>query len=312
MSPTHVSVLQCGGSCHRSNHGCIAKKIQIKTVSVMLGKCGIERGKCDKECADVEVEEHTECDCACSLPESKCKSDIQEYNHDRCKCECKDIIGKRECLNQGKLWNENTCMCGCPAVFSCSVGTKYSNNTCACEVIEDQLEISQIEDNRIPRSNSFVKITWEVVIIGILCGIILILLMIIYLLLAKLRRLKSLLIKGKVGDLNKSKYDDQSISYLNKSEYNEEDQSRELDKSVIRREKKSKDIEETSISSGFVSEVSKGDLQNIEELYVTAEIVNFKRPCDQQHLVSNELHFSRAMHSIDETLKLLKDTADTM
>ena len=298
MSPTHISVLQCGGGCHRSSHGCVPMKTSIKIVPVMLGKCGIGRGKCDKECAEVNVEEHTECGCACSLPESECQSAWHEYNSDRCRCECKDIIGKRECLNQGKIWNENACNCGCPAVFSCSVGTEYSNITCACEVIEDQIEISQIEDNRIPRSNGLVRITWEIVFIGMLSGVILILLMIIYLLLGKLIRLRKLLIKVKVIDLNKK-------------EYNEVYQFEH--KSVHRKEGQNRNIEEISISSGFGSEISKNDLQKIEDIYAaSAGNVISTKTLEYKNLETNEPHFSRVIHAIDETLKLLKATADTM
>merc|ERR1712025_1477854 len=190
MSPQHISLLQCEGGCHRSHHGCVATETRVRRVPVMLGKCGIGRGKCDKECAEVEVEEHTECECSCLLSENMCESDLHEYNRDKCACECRDILGKRECLNQGKIWNEDTCKCGCPAVFSCSLGSVYSNITCSCEVVENQ--ISDVEDNRIPRSNDTVNITWEVVIIGILSGIIIILTMIICLLVERLRRLQNL------------------------------------------------------------------------------------------------------------------------
>merc|ERR1711892_1494557 len=168
MTPHHISLLQCDGGCHRNSRGCVASQTRVKRVPVMVAKCGIGSGKCEKECAEVTVEEHIACECACTLSEEICESDTHRYNSDMCTCECKDIIGKRECLDQGKAWNENSCNCECPAVLSCSSGTEYSNNTCACEVVENITEMNKIDDNRIPRSNNSSKITWEIVIIGIL------------------------------------------------------------------------------------------------------------------------------------------------
>jgi hypothetical protein len=147
----------------------------------MMAKCGIGSGKCDEECAEVSVEEHVACQCDCTLTENLCKRDSHHFNSDMCTCECKDIIGKRECLNQGKIWDENSCKCGCPAFLSCSIGTAFSNTTCACKVVVKVILTKNIEDNRIPRSYYGTSmITWDMVVIGILLGIIIILLMIIF------------------------------------------------------------------------------------------------------------------------------------
>merc|ERR1711892_921310 len=193
MTPSHIELLQCGGGCHRNSQGCVATQTRVKRVAVMMGKCGIGRGKCEKECAEVSVEEHIDCQCACTLTEEICESETHQLNKNVCTCECKDIIGKRACLDQVKIWDENSCKCGCPAVFSCSVGTEYSDNTCACEVVDKATEMAKIDDNRIPRSNATNHITWEIVIIGLLLGIILILLMIISLLISRLRRVKHII-----------------------------------------------------------------------------------------------------------------------
>ena len=126
----------------------------------MMAKCGIGRGKCDKECAEVSLEEHIACQCECTLTDKMCTSETHSFNSDMCKCQCKDIIGKRECLDQGKVWDENSCKCGCSAFFSISIGTALSKNT--CEVIEKDTSNNNIKDNRIPRSNDITSInTWN-------------------------------------------------------------------------------------------------------------------------------------------------------
>merc|ERR1712088_944882 len=90
-------MMQCDGGCHRGSQGCIATATRTREVSVMVGKCGVSVGKCEKECATVTLEEHT-------------------------KCECKDVEAKRSCLEQGRTWEEDSCTCGCPALKSSSPG----------------------------------------------------------------------------------------------------------------------------------------------------------------------------------------------
>ena len=75
MTPTHVAVMQCGGGCHRGSQGCIATATRTREVSVMVGKCGVSVGKCEKECATVTLEEHTKCGCGCQLDRVDCEVD---------------------------------------------------------------------------------------------------------------------------------------------------------------------------------------------------------------------------------------------
>ena len=56
MTPTHVALMQCDGGCHRDSQGCIATATRTREVSVMVGKCGVSVGKCEKECATVTLE----------------------------------------------------------------------------------------------------------------------------------------------------------------------------------------------------------------------------------------------------------------
>ena len=73
MTPNHVLVQQCEGGCHQGGRQrCIATKTRTRGVPVILGKCGIYEGKCDKECATIVVEEHSKCGCACQLSWEDC------------------------------------------------------------------------------------------------------------------------------------------------------------------------------------------------------------------------------------------------
>merc|ERR1719369_469754 len=99
MTPTHVSIMQCTGSCLAIME-CKATKTEWKEVPVMLGKCGIGEGRCEKQCTIVSVEEEVECGCACHLKQSDCGSSIHYLNEDICKCVCRDDKAKRDCLEQ--------------------------------------------------------------------------------------------------------------------------------------------------------------------------------------------------------------------
>ena len=186
MTPTHVEVLQCSGACHRNNQGCVALRSRTLKIPVMLGKCGINTGKCEKECAHVTIEEHVECGCACELRWEDCKSNIHTFDKDLCSCQCKDAIAKRQCLDQGRTWSEEKCSCNCPTVSQCSIGMVYSNVTCNC-VTE---VFSNVTDIRLPRSSGDSLFSWQMIVILVLLFLILVLLVTIFGLISKFQRLK--------------------------------------------------------------------------------------------------------------------------
>ena len=189
MTPTHVALMQCDGGCHRGSQGCIATATRTREVSVMVGKCGVSVGKCEKECATVTLEEHTKCGCGCHLDRLQCEHDgLHKFKKELCQCECKDVEAKRSCLEQGRTWEEDSCTCGCPAVLSCTSGSVYSFTTCMCEP-EETNDLLTKED-RAPRSNKSSIFSGEIIIIGVLLGLILIMLMIIFSLINKLQSVK--------------------------------------------------------------------------------------------------------------------------
>ena len=123
LTPSHVTVKRCSGGCYTHQKDCVPANIQkrlgtifiylllksFRTISVMMGRCPIGGGKCEKECADVEVsfvqdkyhlrqlpspvfqikvEDHTTCSCGCQQQEESCSKD-QIFNLDACSCRCR-------------------------------------------------------------------------------------------------------------------------------------------------------------------------------------------------------------------------------
>jgi len=194
MTPTHVEVLRCEGGCHQTGHSCIPTSTSFRKVPVMFGKCGHSVGKCEKECAHVTIEEHTQCRCACDLRQEECESEKHSFHPELCRCECRDSRAKRECLNQGRTWSERSCLCGCPLarITECPVGFTFDfNNTCTCvalitneEVSEPQIHLKEeVEQIEMP-------LGWQTIIIITLISILMILSLITIILVIKLKKLK--------------------------------------------------------------------------------------------------------------------------
>ena len=188
MTPTHISVQRCEGGCHQASHGCVATRTREKKVAVMFGKCGLSVGKCEKECAHVSVEEHTECGCACALKAEDCASAVHRFLPELCSCECRDTRARRECQDQGRTWSHHSCECGCPLalITQCPTGYTYNYNTsCSCEstysastytptILEQEITV----------------ISWEIMIIITLVSILILLSLITMMLVIRLKTMR--------------------------------------------------------------------------------------------------------------------------
>jgi len=194
MTPTHIEVRRCEGGCHQTGHGCAALRTQVKKVPVMFGKCGMNVGKCEKECAHVTVEEHTECGCACELRREECASDTHNFRPELCTCECRDTRAKRECLDQGRTWSEESCSCGCPLsmISECPEGFVYDyNTTCSCVAViqtEDFAETERRVEEEVKELGDI--LSWEMVIIIALVSILMLLSLITIILVIRLRTMR--------------------------------------------------------------------------------------------------------------------------
>merc|ERR1719244_2250434 len=97
VSPSHVTVLRCSGGCHTNHQSCVASRKKSRQVAVMLGRCEQEnRGRCEKECNSVQVEDEVECECGCRQKREECLEN-QEWKSETCECLCKDRKARREC-----------------------------------------------------------------------------------------------------------------------------------------------------------------------------------------------------------------------
>ena len=253
MTPTHVAVMQCGGGCHRGSQGCIATATRTREVSVMVGKCGVSVGKCEKECATVTLEEHTKCGCGCQLDRIDCELDgLHRFKKELCQCECKDIEAKRSCLEQGRTWEEDSCTCGCPALKSCAPGNVYSATTCMCEPLEiDSKSNKKIAESNTNGNENYINrmLGWEIVTIAILLLLILSLLSVIFSLVARLQRMRRAL---KLKDFSVMEGEYHIYGELQARKVTEQ---MEEDKTYL-------EIASVSSSSGFGSDISKADRES--------------------------------------------------
>ena len=251
MTPTHVALMQCDGGCHRDSQGCIATATRTREVSVMVGKCGVSVGKCEKECATVTLEEHTKCGCGCHLDRLQCELDgLHKFKKELCQCECKDVEAKRSCLEQGRTWEEDSCTCGCPALKSCSPGNVYSTVSCMCEPIKTGVQNNKVQDSDLSEKD-FISwmVGWEIVTIAILLLLVLSLLSVIFSLVARLQRMRRAL---KMKDFSVMEGEYHIYGELPARKVTEQ----------IEEDKTYLEIASVSSSSGFGSDISKGDRES--------------------------------------------------
>ena len=255
MTPTHVEVQQCGGACHRSSQGCVPTKTREREVWVMVGRCGIQTGKCEKECASITVVDHLECGCDCREEEREsCPQESHSYNLDTCQCECRDRRAKQACLDQGQSWSESSCQCQCRQPPSlCSDGLVFSNVTCTClPRLTSTRSTSESGDTREPRGsvNTDKFFSWQLIIILVLLVLIFILLVTIFSLISKLQSARRRIKAARAAAQN-----NQDLVYTERAR--PAGTSKEL---IVRTSKGDKAYSEVyceSPSSGFGSEGSK-------------------------------------------------------
>lgn len=88
------------------------------------------------DCAVVNVEEHTECQCGCATDAMSCKRN-QIFEESKCACTCLDQNARQACYRRpGWVWSEETCQCLCKAKKDwpqCATGSKFDPlETCSC------------------------------------------------------------------------------------------------------------------------------------------------------------------------------------
>ena len=175
----------------------------------MMGRCPVGGGKCDKECAVLQVEDELECSCGCSNhlhQECSLKSASHTWNSESCECHCKDQTAQRQCMETpGKVWDSSSCSCICQAYEPCFSGLVYNHDSCLCEptvsAIEDvdKSEVVREDRDSLENSNVFYYLVthWiEVVIIIVLATAIVILVIVIVILMRRLEKMRRVINKS--------------------------------------------------------------------------------------------------------------------
>ena len=304
MTPTHVTLYRCAGGC-LSSPGltvCVARLSRTKTVPVMLARCGLGPGLCDKTCATITVTEDSECQCDCDKEDrERCEaSPAHQWREGSCQCQCQDsqvtrgrtgglgpgnliiVQARRDCQERGHHWAADNCTCHTPRIeLSPHLHTPHPPDT---------------ETERL-------SVTREIVVIVLLATINTCLVVIVVLLLARLRRVRT------------SVKEDQR-----REEEEEWCEVERRDDSDLRgpraiSHKTYSDIDIYSASSGFVSESSQ---ETAEPCYQTPQSVRenkYQLKETYQELpraIPGDVTYDRAMRAIDQTLQMLKDSADKL
>jgi len=203
LAPTHVVVRRCSGQCHQEPHSCVATRTAARAVPVMLGRCPVAGGKCDKECARVEVTDELECGCGCRAAARDCAGPGRVWRQERCRCECEDLAGRRQCGERpGRVWDSSTCTCVCAGPQQdCLAGAVWDTTSCSCRTgpaapvtVPAPVPAGQQRDQReseVEQAGATWRLGWELVVIAALGLLVLLLSSVILALLARINRLTS-------------------------------------------------------------------------------------------------------------------------
>lgn len=181
MTPSHIEVLRCDGSCHHRKQSCLPTKTRSKVVPVLLAKCSIHTNKCEKSCAQVKVEEHLECNCECKIKRKHCNIK-QIYSTELCGCQCRDLSAVRSCHQSGRVWDPSKCMCRCPLSTLQECSSKFIfdfTNSCKCIPEESNAEAGERME-RAEQSDGDELPNWQTLaLVGTSLGIVLLVALIV-------------------------------------------------------------------------------------------------------------------------------------
>ena len=232
-----------------------------------------------QECASLPVEEHTACSCGCGLDPAACPPTSHTYSAGRCACECRDREARARCEEAGGRWGERDCSC------HLSTPPPPSSTTPALPT----------EDSR-PSVAAWV--TRELVVLALLLLTNLCLATIVASLCGRLRA-----VQRKV-DERAGRREGQYYQVETKVEREEELKSPKLVNNTY------SEIDIYSASSGFGSERGSpvyGEIQQNVRLKNYEKFENSQVAMDR-----NRASYARAIQSIDETIKMLQESAEKL
>lgn len=126
--PNVVSVYRCHGFCY-NDISCIPVVSNYTSVIVKRQHISSSRLTCHR----IDVEEHKECKCLCSVMKEHCKKN-QIYDEDECECKCTNMEAMRKCNTMPhRRWNPETCSCMCnKQEEECTTGLQWIPKYCKC------------------------------------------------------------------------------------------------------------------------------------------------------------------------------------
>ena len=301
---------RCGGGCSTSPGltQCVARLTRSRTIQVMLAKCGVKAGLCEKECASITVEEDATCECSCPQEaRERCQASSEhQWREETCQCQCLDyqvrlgppaslpaartnliiVQGRRDCQQRGHHWLTDNCTCQARHLLNIELSRTETNNT-----------------SPPPPPPPPVSITREIIVILLLSTINTCLVVVLVLLLVRLRAVK---VEERGGEVEEE-VDCYQVMRREEDSY--------LARPRLVSEKTYSDLDIYSASSGFVSESA----SQSEPAYETAETVGvrskkyqLKETYQEVTGAPGDITYDRAMQAIDETLQMLKDSADKL
>ena len=272
----------------------------------MLGKCGVRAGLCEKQCATITVQEDVTCQCSCPLEtRRRCEASTEhQWREETCDCHCLDyqvrppadpgalqvcrtnliiVQGRRDCEQRGHHWLTDNCTCQPRHLLNIELSLTETNNTSPPP----------------PPPPPPVSITREIIVILLLSTINTCLVVVLVLLLVRLRAVK-------VEERGEEDVDDVDCYQVKRRE-----EDSYLARPRLVSDHTYSDLDIYSASSGFVSESASQAEENVgrtkkyqlKETYQEVETT----PGDRA-----DITYDRAMQAIDETLQMLKDSADKL
>lgn len=245
-------------------------------MAVIMSKCGISSGTCDKECATLEVEEDVECGCSCQLTPSDCRAD-QAYRADLCSCQCRDILGRQTCLDSGGMWDESACVCGCGnAEVECGLGEFFSRQTCSCVQNNktDNNNKTALAAEESSKQDEFTFPTFELIVILTLLSIILVLIITVFSLITKIQRMQH---KSNIDRIRAQTKPEDQYSESNTTSDEGGFAEKEGYTQINTTEAAFAEINCSTPSSGFYSELGHETRTELDHLYQSAEQVRNKK-----------------------------------
>ena len=138
LIPDVAMVKRCGGNCAYAPHSCVPRTKTIKSIPFMAILSHYPHGIHGQNCGTLQIEEHLDCHCNCSIAAEECTSQpnvAKRFDGGSCRCLCNDTTAQNQCISRGLKWDDENCRCVCPIFLwrHCPTGLVFDyENTCHC------------------------------------------------------------------------------------------------------------------------------------------------------------------------------------